>query len=67
MLQDINLNDPNGAIKVVAECIDVMRISGRLDSTRTTLTITTNQRSFLPASGYNWSDWWSGTQVCEVT
>ena len=57
-------NDPNGAIKVVAECVDMKRISTTLVGANLVLK-QPNQTSVLPASGYNWSDWFEGTQVCE--
>ena len=57
-------SDPNGAIKVIAECMDVIRTSTELEGTNLVLEHP-NQTSVLPASGYNWSDWFEGTQVCE--
>ncbi len=56
-------NDPNGAIKVKAECVDVKRTSTQLNGFD--LALQANQTSYLPASGYNWSDYWNGTQICQ--
>ena len=57
-------NDPNGAIKVIAECMDLKRISTQLGGSN--LVMDESQKSVsLPASGYNWSDYWDGTVMCE--
>ena len=56
-------SDPNGAIKVIADCVDVIRTSTQLKSY--TFQTKLRQKSVLPASGYNWSDFWNGTQICQ--
>ena len=56
-------SDPNGAIKVVAQCMDVRRTSTELEGIN--FVLKQRQSSVLPARGYNWSDWLEGTQICE--
>ena len=56
-------NDPNGPIKVIAECANVIRNSIEIRGYDFYLQV--NQSSVLPASGYNWIDWLDGTIICE--